>query len=71
MLLQSRHESDWNITLCVVLVSPYSVQEFPSPNCTIPISLRPKVTGFFKAIRKDKKQLHTLLCYGFFSVDIK
>ena len=32
-LLQDRHESDWNITLRVVLVSPYSVAKLPSPNC--------------------------------------
>ena len=32
-LLQDGHESDWNITLRVVLVSLYSVAKLPSPNC--------------------------------------
>ena len=33
-LPQNRHGSDWNITVRVILVSPYSVHELPLPNCT-------------------------------------
>ena len=31
--LQNWHGSEWNIAVCVILVSPYSVHELPLLNC--------------------------------------
>ena len=64
-LLQNQHENGWNISVCVVLVSPYSVQELLSPNCMrryLFVIRKPQ------ACLKFKKHETASLCYGFFSV---
>ena len=65
-LLQNQHENDWNISVCVVLVSPYSVQELLSPNCMrryLFVTRKPQAC--LKSLEKTRK---ASLCYGFFSV---
>ena len=68
-LLQNRHESDWNITVRVILVSPYSVQELPTPNfmrrC---LFVTRKSQACSKSLEKTRNSFAPL-CYGFFSVD--
>ena len=59
-LLQNRHGSDWNIT--VILVSPYSVQELPLPNCMRQCLFETRKS---KTIEKTPNSF-TPLCYGFF-----
>ena len=78
-LFQNQHENDWNITVCVVLVSPYSVQELPSPNCMrhhLFVSKNPQPCS--KSFEKKRHEIASLektrnsfspLCYGFFSAD--
>ena len=70
-LLQNRHGSEWNITLCVVLVSHYMVQELILPNCLrhYLFEIRKSQTGS-KSIKKTTNSSKPL-CYGFFSVDIE
>ena len=57
------------LALCVVLVSPYSVQELPSPNCTRHYLL---VAGNSQACSKSLEKRRNSFephCYGLFSVD--
>ena len=68
-LLQNRHESDLNITVCVVLVSSYSVQELPLPNCMRHyLFVTRKSQACSKSLEKTRSSFASL-CYGFFSVD--
>ena len=68
-LLQNRHESDWNFTVYVVLVSPYSIQELPSPNFMRRYLLvTRKSPACSKSLQKPRNSFASL-CYGFFSVD--
>ena len=68
-LLQDRHESDWNITLCVVLVRPYSVQELPSLNCMRHyLFVAAKSQAWSKSLEKSRNSFEPP-CFGFFSVD--
>ena len=55
--------------MCVALVSPYSVQELPSPNCMRRyLSVTRKSQACPKSLKKTQNSFAPL-CYGFFTVN--
>ena len=70
-LLRNRHGKDWNIIACVVLVSPWSVQELPSRSCMRHYLFETRKSRVFSKSLEKKPSSLTPLCFGFFSVDIE